>query len=128
MQFRLRTLLLAATILPPLVGLFVHANTQTHVQSKQDSAKSCLKMLSLAATFCRQEFGDYPPDLAALQSDVGHEAGPILTQPPPLDPWGNAFRYERLRTSDGDFRIWSCGPDGVGGTEDDIEESHKVGW
>ncbi|MEQ8848730.1 type II secretion system major pseudopilin GspG [Botrimarina sp.] len=35
----------------------------------------------------------------------------------PLDPWDNEYRYEV--TSD-DYRVWSTGPDGNDGTDDDI--------
>jgi hypothetical protein len=37
------------------------------------------------------------------------------------DPWGNAYRYERPTGDDAKaFLVWSCGPDGVSGTADDI--------
>jgi general secretion pathway protein G len=33
------------------------------------------------------------------------------------DPWGNPYEYE----ADGlDYKIWSVGPDGISGSEDDI--------
>ncbi len=36
----------------------------------------------------------------------------------PLDPWDNEYQYE----ADGStYRVWSMGPDGASGTEDDIE-------
>jgi len=36
----------------------------------------------------------------------------------PNDPWGRAYEFARIRG--GEFRVWSRGPDGVAGTEDDV--------
>lgn len=36
----------------------------------------------------------------------------------PLDPWDNPYQYELVDSDT--YRIWSWGPDGVDGTEDDI--------
>ena len=40
----------------------------------------------------------------------------------PLDPWGQAYKYKRgpQGTRNKDYDLWSIGPDGVDGTEDDI--------
>ena len=35
----------------------------------------------------------------------------------PLDPWDNEYQYEVTGAS---YKIWSMGPDGASGTEDDI--------
>ena len=45
-------------------------------------------------------------------------AGPYLDKDVPPDPWGNPYQYELIDQDT--FRIWSVGPDGVDGTEDDI--------
>lgn len=39
----------------------------------------------------------------------------------PLDPWGNAYQYRQpaAKSKDG-YDVWSMGPDGKNGTEDDI--------
>jgi len=45
--------------------------------------------------------------------------GPYLDKTQlPVDPWNNPYQYEPLGTDQ--FRIWSSGPDGATGTEDDI--------
>jgi general secretion pathway protein G len=126
MQFRLRTLLLAATILPPLIGFFVHFHQiRVYSNTNQGAARSFLVMLHDAVTLYRLEVGEYPPNLNALHSPVGGCA-PILQHGLPLDPWGRAYRYERLSSPAADFRIWSCGPDGISGTDDDIEAETKL--
>ena len=39
----------------------------------------------------------------------------------PLDPWGHPYRYLEAGVHNPDsFDLWSAGPDGVDGTEDDI--------
>lgn len=48
--------------------------------------------------------------------------GPYISTPGILiDPWGNAYQY-RLAKDDETVRfdLWSSGPDGVSGTEDDV--------
>ena len=41
-----------------------------------------------------------------------------LTQKVPVDPWGNAYIYKR--ESNTKVKIYSMGPDGAEGTEDDV--------
>ncbi len=58
-----------------------------------------------------------PSDLAAPTK----WNGPYLDRDVPLDPWSNPYRYEypgKYLVDEPD--IWSYGPDGVDGTEDDI--------
>jgi general secretion pathway protein G len=57
-----------------------------------------------------------PPDLP----DTATWRGPYLTGAVPKDPWGNEYQYEYTPGVDLDPRIWSVGPDGEDGTEDDI--------
>ena len=45
--------------------------------------------------------------------------GPMpLVEQVPVDPWGNPYIYNRQ--SNREFEIYSAGPDGVEGTEDDV--------
>jgi general secretion pathway protein G len=54
-----------------------------------------------------------PADLA----DTGKWAGPYSKKQIEPDPWSHPYQYE----STGDtFKVWSWGPDGQDGTEDDI--------
>ena len=38
----------------------------------------------------------------------------------PTGPWNQPFCYELLDAATGRFRLWSAGPDGTFGTEDDL--------
>ena len=54
--------------------------------------------------------------------------GPYLLRAP-LDPWGNLLKYELNQAGATDpnappFVLWSVGPDGQDGTEDDIIYGH----
>ena len=58
-----------------------------------------------------------PSDLAVPEKWIG----PYLDREVPLDPWGNPYRYENPGKYQTDWPdIWSYGPDGMDGTEDDI--------
>ena len=52
--------------------------------------------------------------------EVGH-AGVPRRQAAKLDPWGNDYQYAApgKHNTDG-FDVWSNGPDGQSGTDDDI--------
>ncbi len=46
--------------------------------------------------------------------------GPYLQRPVPTDPWGNEYVYRNPGTNNPDYDLFSSGPDGREGTEDDI--------
>jgi type II secretion system protein G len=48
-------------------------------------------------------------------------AGPYLDADVPLDPWGKPYHYCSPGTHNHDsYDVWSSGPDGINGTQDDI--------
>ncbi len=58
-----------------------------------------------------------PPDLP----DPTKWQGPYLDSAVPLDPWGRPYQYEYPGKHDPESPdIWSVGPDGVDGTDDDV--------
>lgn len=50
-------------------------------------------------------------------------AGPYLSHPVPVDPWGKAYRYHLLTPTT--FKITSAGGDGLWLTVDDIDPTAK---
>jgi general secretion pathway protein G len=71
--------------------------------------------------------GSYPTTLQALRTpppdlpNVSKWDGPYLDSDVPLDPWGNPYQYVSPGVHNPDsFDVWSLGPDGVNGTQDDI--------
>ena len=60
--------------------------------------------------------GDMPDGLDDLERDVDGMAR--ITDRVPDDPWENPYEFER--TSGWDFTVFSLGPDGQSGTDDDL--------
>jgi general secretion pathway protein G len=62
------------------------------------------------------QHGEFPESLEELttEGDGAH----AITDHVPADPWGNPYVYQR--SSNGEFTVWSAGPDGQSGTHDDI--------
>ena len=64
-----------------------------------------------------ESLGEAPSDLA----DINKWKGKYLQDPMPPDPWGNEYQYRFPGTHKEDAPdIWSFGPDGLNGTEDDV--------
>ncbi len=64
-----------------------------------------------------QALRSQPSDLPAPEKWLG----PYIGKEVPLDPWDNPYRYESPGKHQADWPdIWSYGPDGMDGTEDDI--------
>lgn len=114
-----------ALVLPRLLGTQKQADINiATIQIK--AFRECLKRYSLDM----KGFPDTQQGLAALVScpaDVNETAaarwkGPYIdAEELPKDPWGNDYQYEYPSTHSSDYPdIWSFGPDGEDGTEDDI--------
>jgi general secretion pathway protein G len=65
--------------------------------------------------------------LSALMTPPGDLAnpakwkGPYLEKAIPADPWGRPFQYAAPgKHNPQSFDVWSLGPDGADGTEDDV--------
>jgi general secretion pathway protein G len=73
------------------------------------------------------ENGGFPEGRAGLTAllerprQAKNWQGPYLDGSLPKDPWGNEYLYECPGTHNREsYDLWSGGPDGVSGTEDDI--------
>jgi hypothetical protein len=81
-----------------------------------------VRLAQVALLDYARDCGGFPPEdkgLAALRTNPGVAgwAGPYIEAEDLTDPWGNVLEY-RLH---GDrAAVWSNGPDGKSGTEDDI--------
>jgi general secretion pathway protein G len=59
-----------------------------------------------------------PPSVGRQLGGSFRPGGYLRNSTLPLDPWGNPYNYV---CQDGyNFQVWSSGPDGRPGTEDDI--------
>jgi general secretion pathway protein G len=109
------------------------ARRQAMTRSRAVGAQQLLKMLENALEIYRLQIGHYPTadegGLEALFKKPAFTnerlsqswAGPYVERFPIKDPWGNNLMYKQTE-EDGraGFVVWSVGPDGKDGTEDDI--------
>ncbi len=101
------------------------AHAAMHLQ-----AKTQLALFTTALQAYRLDLGRYPDTaqgLAALSTrpagspEKDRWNGPYLQEPAPMDPWGLPYRYAAPGKHRPEaFDLWSAGPDGIDGTEDDL--------
>lgn len=127
--FTLLEVLLVLTILVILgstVGVFL-SRTQTSAQKKV--AKIQVDAISQLMEQYHIDVGTFPTSqqgvdaLFTAPADLGDTskwAGPYSKKQIEPDPWSNPYQYESTGDS---FKVWSWGPDGQDGTEDDITNS-----
>jgi general secretion pathway protein G len=102
-------------------------------QQRQATIRSTRAQIGLFKTPLDSYFldmGEYPATdqgLAALTAvpsgarNASNWAGPYVDGTIPSDPWGNPYQYAYPGTNNIDkYDIWSFGPDGASGTDDDI--------
>ncbi|MDR2762410.1 MAG: type II secretion system major pseudopilin GspG [Planctomycetaceae bacterium] len=108
-----------------MIGGSALAYTSFLETGKKRTTKQYITTLETAIQSYNMDVGRYPAslqDLIICPSDVssGKWGGPYLKHLQAADPWQNEYRYnspgQRIRA----FDVWSSGPDGQDGTEDDI--------
>jgi general secretion pathway protein G len=126
--FTLIELMLVIIIIGVLVGMVVPRLTGRSQQAKIAAAQADINAhLSAALDLFEVDNGRYPTTeegLAALRttpSGAPRWKGPYLKRPVPLDPWGKPYVYRSPgQQNREDYDIFSYGPDGVEGGQDDI--------
>lgn len=139
--FTLMEVLLVLVILVVIMGFAVPSLLGSKKKADIDSAKTQIGLFRTALekyaldlnTFPTTEQGldaltEKPSDLEEEQSS--NWAGPYIStgaKEAPKDPWGHKYSYEFPPThGNGEYPdIWSAGPDGKDGTEDDIVNWEK---
>jgi general secretion pathway protein G len=128
--FTLIEVLLVLVILMILAGMAAIAYRPIQENAKVKAAHAQIGLFKTPLRAYDLDVGDFPSTqqgLAALReapsdlADVNKWKGKYLEDPVPPDPWGNEYQYEYPGTHEEDTPdIWSFGPDGLNGTEDDI--------
>lgn len=116
--------------LSTLVGIAVWARRD---EAKRDTARIEMSSLRQALNLFRLDYDRWPTDeegLAVLwdKSRLDPEADEkkwkeYLQAPMPNDKWGRPWGYRQVTehmSDEGKYDLWSSGPDGQEGTEDDI--------
>lgn len=128
--FTLVEVLLVLVILVIIGSIAVTAYGPIQRRAYINAARSQIKAFKTPLNAYQLDVGDYPSTAQGLQAlryppgdlpDPSRWNGPYLDSEVPLDPWGNEYRYEypgRYDPTQPD--IWSPGPDGIDGTDDDI--------
>ena len=128
--FTLMEVLLVLVILVALgsmVGVFIRGAQK---KAAIDTARAQIGSLAQAVEAYQLDLKNYPTTqqgLAALNEAPGDlpnpekwgPGGPYVKKKIPLDPWDKPYQYELIDPDT--YRIWSLGPDGQDGTDDDID-------
>jgi len=123
-------LLLVMAILVILLGLVAPRFMGTQKKANINAAKAQIGLFKAPLESFALDLNTYPTTEQGLQALVEEPEDPdaatrwqgkYLDAEIPQDPWGNDYQYAFPPEHNSDFPdIWSMGPDGEDGTEDDI--------
>ncbi|MCK6455332.1 MAG: type II secretion system major pseudopilin GspG [Phycisphaerae bacterium] len=129
--FTLLEILLVVGLLALLAAFAIPALSSSGEKAKVKIAEAAVKSngtISQSIDLYKFECGKYPEELKYLfekptDDEVGKKwAGPYIKDPDGLkDPWGRDYQYAAPGShNEQGYDLWSMGPDGVDGNEDDI--------
>jgi general secretion pathway protein G len=128
--FTLLEVLLVLAILVALGAMATVAISGRQEKADRDTAKAQVQLLSSMIDNYRFDMKTMPEsldDLIEKPSDskmAARWAGPYLNKKSiPLDPWDNEYKYE---SKDNVAKVWSVGPDGSDGTDDDVSSDEET--
>ena len=121
--FTLIELILVTVIIGILAGMVVISVGGRVTESQQRAAKGDIMSYSNAIDLFALDHNDqYPQSLDEL---VGGDRNYVREIRP--DPWGNPYIYEPPTSAKkADYNLYSAGPDGQPGTEDDVTPDSEV--
>lgn len=124
--FTLMEVLLVLVILVVLASMAVTIFSGTQDQAMKDAAKGQVGIIKSAADMYHLRILSYPKSIEDLvnrpaDAKIAEKwAGPYLDRVP-VDPWGNPYQIAAPgKHNPQSVDIWSNGPDGNNGTDDDI--------
>ena len=128
--FTLVEVLLVLVILMIIASLVVAAYGPIQRQAYINATRTQIKAFKTPLQTYRLNLNDYPSTQQGLEAlreppadlpNVDKWVGTYLESPVPLDPWDNPYQYEYPGKYEVDVPdIWSFGPDGMDGTDDDV--------
>ena len=126
--FTLIELLFVLAILVVLASMVVTMFSGTQEKALKDAAKGQVGIFKSAVNLYKFHTRNYPSDLSGLTAKpsdanvASRWAGPYLDSAKvPMDPWDRDYRFVAPGKHNPDtFDVWSVGPDGQDGTDDDI--------
>ncbi len=122
--------LLVLAILVIIASLAVTAYGPMQRKAYIRAAKTQIGAFDTPLELFYQDLNSYPSTQQGLEAlrqapadlvNPGKYSGPYLGTPVPLDPWDRPYQYECPGKYNPDkYDVWSLGPDGADGTDDDI--------
>ncbi len=129
-------ILVVLAILGLLAGLAITKLGGTYDNAKKDTAalfvSTSIKVPLMSYKMDEHNFPSTEEGLQALITPPANKAdrwrGPYLDPAKiPVDPWGEPYHYAYPGTHNKDgYDMWSSGPDGQSGTDDDIGNWDKT--
>lgn len=127
--FTLIELLLVVAILAILASVVVPRLTGSTQKAKVSAAKTQVANFEGALNMFEIDCGRFPTTEEGLRALVEQppsakdwkSGGYLPKQTIPVDPWGNAYQYSSPGKHNKDYDLWSVGPDGQDGSEDDVK-------
>ncbi len=124
--FTLIELMLVVIIIGVLVAMVMPRLAGRSEQARIAAAKTDVTSgISVALDLFELDNGRYPKSeegLNALLTNPGeldNWKGPYLKKKP-IDPWGKEYNYKSPGEHNTDYDLWSSGPDGASGSQDDV--------
>jgi len=137
--FTLIELLIVIAILLAIGGIVVVSYLPTKDQADIDNTKIQIDAFKQALDLFKLHMGRFPTEEEGLrvlwsqdaledEEEAEKWSGPYLEDPKPRDLWGNdwVYRYPGEIRGEAFYDIISPGPDGEEGTEDDINNHHRL--
>lgn len=128
--FTLIELLLVLAILVILGTMAVQVFSGTQEKAEKDAASIQIANFERAIDLYKFHTKKLPgslDDLMQKPSDATiaeRWGGPYIKgSNVPKDPWDSAYKYQANSQGAGGYKLWSLGPDGQDGTDDDITNS-----
>jgi general secretion pathway protein G len=126
--FTLIEVLLVLVILVVLGAIVVPMVTGIGESANEKAAKVQVYALERAIENYNMTTREFPSSMDDLVTEPSDEklakkwAGPYIpTNRDLIDPWDNPYKYDaKGKKNQGSYDVWSTGPDGQDGTEDDI--------
>ncbi len=126
--YTLIELLIVITIIGVLLGIAVVNFAGAPDQARKTAAEQEIRTMETALDMYRMHNAKYPSTEQGLKALVEKPAdaknwpenGYLKDKAVPADPWGNAYKYLNPGTHGNPIDVFSLGPDGREGGEDDI--------
>jgi len=127
--FTLIEMMLVVVIIGILAAVVMPRVINARTEALKNAAKADVSSFALGVDMYLLDVGQLPADLKDLVVDPGVDkwAGPYLKEKRiPKDGWGSRYVFKKAGERAVDYEIYSLGPDGLDGTDDDIGNWVKV--